>query len=173
VEEAGIWLAVVAAGGTLVSLATLDLMMYYRWRDNKTRLKINYQLGEMDEAFRVVGGYGSLGSVAALRLENKGKQTVMILDVHLTLEDGTVVRSFSPGNPPCPGQLLPGFPVVFYVEMQGLARTLLDDYGCGDTARLQLVLRAGDNSLPRKRLEIAHLEAWASDATPTQGRIEG
>ena len=41
-DEAGFWFALVAAFGTVVSLATLGLMMYYRKRDNETRLKINY-----------------------------------------------------------------------------------------------------------------------------------
>jgi hypothetical protein len=163
----------IAAFGTLISLLTLGLMVFYRWRDNKTHLKIDYQLGEMDEAFRVVGGLGPVGLVAAFRVENAGKQTVKILDAHLTLEDGTVVRPFTAGNPPFPGQLQPGFSEVFYVELLRLARSLIKDYGCEGTARLQLVLRAGDNSLHTKRFEIAHLEAWAAAERPIQGRIEG
>ena len=171
-DEAGFWFALVAAFGAVVSLATLGLMMYYRKRDNETRLKINYQLGHVDDAFRSVGGFGDLGPVAAFRLQNAGRQTVMIVDIHLALEDGTVVRPFSPGNPPVPSQLPAKFPTVFYVGMLRLAHKLIA-FGCKDAACFQLVVRAGDDTLHRKPVEIAHLKAWAAGDHPIPGCIEG
>ncbi len=83
------------------------------------------------------------------------------------------MRPLSTGNPQIPSELPTGYLILVYVDLRGLARTLIRDYGCEDTARFQLVVRAGDNSLHSERLEIAHPEAWAADDIPIQGRIEG
>jgi hypothetical protein len=69
----------IAAFGTLISVATLVLTLYFRRRDSQTHMKIDYQVGTLDDAgFIEAGGVTPEKPVAAFRLQNAGKHTVLL-----------------------------------------------------------------------------------------------
>ena len=72
------WLQVIAALGTVVSVTTLGLTIFFRIRDSKTQLKITFRISSMPRDkpqlfFRVI---------------NKSKKTVLIGRSSFEYEDG-------------------------------------------------------------------------------------
>jgi hypothetical protein len=69
----------IAAFGTLISVATLVLTLYFRRRDSQTHMKIDYQVGALDNAWLIeAGGVTPEKPVAAFRVQNAGKHTVLL-----------------------------------------------------------------------------------------------
>ena len=154
----------IAAFGTLVSVVTLALNLYFRRRDNQSRLKIEYYLGDepprewMEEAGRPITS--SQQPVVMFRVENVGFRDESLSGAHLAVPGGGVVRPFSGGNPPMPSPLRPGFPRYFDQSLQGVSHALVNA-GCTGTARVHLVVRLGRGKPHKKRIEIPEVEAKA------------
>ena len=158
----------IAAFGTLISATTLILTLYFRRRDRQSRTKIDYYLGEEPpRAWTIRAGLRlpSPHPVAMFRVENTGAREEYMLDAYITLRDGREVHPFTAGNPPRPTFLQPGVPLVFYVEMQGLSRELVNQ-GCTGTARFDLVIELGNGDLHTERIEIPDVEARAEGREP-------
>jgi hypothetical protein len=159
----------IAAFGTLISAVTLFLAIYFRWRDGQSRLKIAFYLGaDPPRAWANEARLTRTSTphpVAMFRVENVGARDEFLSDAYITLRDGREVHPFSAGNPPRPTPLRPGFPLLFYVESQGLSRELVNR-GCKGTARVKLVIRLGRGKPHEKRIEIPDVEARAEGREP-------
>lgn len=157
----------IAAFGTLISLATLALTLYFRWRDSQSRMKIECRLGIPPRAWLIEGNFSPTPQepVAAFRVENVGRRTVSLSDAYISLANGGEMHPFSGGNPPMPSQLQPGFPRVFHQSLQGISRELVNR-GCTGTAYVELVVRDGTGKLHRHAFEIPDVEARAEGREP-------
>ena len=159
----------IAAFGTLISATTLILTLYFRWRDRQSRMKIDYYLGEdPPRAWAIRAGIVRTSTphpVAMFRVDNTGAREESLLDANITLRDGREVHPFTAGNPPRPTFLHPGYPLVFYVELRGLSRELVNR-GCTGTALFDLVLELGNGDLHLECIEIPDVEARAERRQP-------
>jgi len=155
----------IAAFGTLISATTLILTLYFRRRDRQSRMKIEYYLGDdPPRAWAIEARFARPSPpypMVMFRVENTGARNESLSEAYITLRDGREIHPFTAGNPPRPTPLQPGFPLVFYVELQGLSRELVNR-GCTGTARVDLIIELGNRDLHSRRIEIPDVEARAN-----------
>ncbi len=151
----------IAAFGTLISLLTLILNLYFRRRDTQSRIRISYQLGDnmprewMEEAG--IARTSPAVPVVMFKVENMGAREESFSGAHIAVPGGRNVHPFSGGNPPMPSSLKPGFPRYFSQSLQGVSHALVNE-GYTGTARVELVIRLGTGKVHTKRIEIPEVE---------------
>ena len=154
-EIAGV---VIGAIGLVIGACTLFVILY----DKKPRINTEYRLGEAPRTW-LQEGRGSPTQTEALaifRTLNTGKRA-QLSDAYIELEDGRRVNPFAVGNPTMPIALESGVPLVFSVPLEGLARLLVNTYGCTGTTRVTLMILDGSGNLYPTPVEIPKIEAKA------------
>jgi len=147
--------ATVAALGFLLSLFNL----YLRWRDNRSRLRI-----EKSEGFRTLMPDTPL---MILSIANAGKVPLTVSSVFLELrgKQRMVLPYLQSGyeGKEIPCRLEPGEPALYYHDISEIARTLLEA-GYSGTAKLKVVAEDGLGKKHKIRTKIMDLEGWATGA---------
>jgi hypothetical protein len=156
VSTAPVWTqvttAIVAALGFVLSLFN----MYLRWRDNRTRLRIEESAG--------VHTWMTDTPLLVFNVANAGKVPITVSSIHLALRGDRNLwlphlRSGHEGKHiPC--RLEPGEPAPFFHEMAEIARTLVEE-GYRGTVRAKVVVQDGLGKKHKKRIKILGVEDWA------------
>lgn len=166
----------IAAFGTLISLTTLILTMYFRWRDSRTRLEITYVLaediGDVPAAWREeTASYAPIGvqnPSIVFRVLNKSKTAVTVSAAYIDLGGGEVVQREEGALPP-DRQLAPASTFVGAVRMDALIGRLTD-LGYSGTPKIQLVVEDSLGRRYTKRVKIPNIEdsQYAREQEPKQ-----
>jgi hypothetical protein len=155
----------IAALGTFISAATLILNLYFRRRDSRSRLNIDYRVGnDVPHAWWTLSRTTRTSEQEQLlwfSVENVGARTEFFSDVYIAVPGGGDVRPFSGGNPSAQSALQPRFPIVFNQSLQGVSHALVNE-GCKGTAKVELVVELGRGKRHKKRIEIPDVEGKAS-----------
>lgn len=141
------WLQVVAAVGTLVSISTLGLTLFFRWWDTRVRPKIEYRVPPLDHGnlVEVTRGISFLDSPRqALRFSvtNDSKFPLFVSSVSLWERGGLKLGTWAYPTLDfqLPKQLQPGERAQFRVGLPNLAKSLLER-GWEGTAQIELVFQ--------------------------------
>jgi hypothetical protein len=167
----------IAAFGTLISLTTLILTLYFRWRDSRTRLEITYvlaeHLGDVPPAWqKETTSYAPLGvhgPSIVFRVLNKSSFAVTVSAAYLDLGGGEVVQREEGALPP-DRQLAPGRPFIGAVRMDAVIGRLVD-LGYSGTPEIQLVVEDSLGKRYTKQVKIPNIEdsEYARNRKPDDG----
>lgn len=153
----------------MISATTLILTLVLRWRDGRSRVKIEYHLGnDVPRVWWQVSGTARRSDHETLLwfwVENRGTRAESLSDAYIAVPGAEDLRPFSGGQPAMPSSLEPGFPRVFNQSLQGVSRELINR-GCTGTARVKLVIQLGRGKLHKKRIKIPDVEAMAEGREP-------
>ncbi len=163
-------LAVIAAGGTAVSLVTLILAVVWRRRDSRIRMTITFTVGERPTNASPDQGMGIWITFNALN--SSPRATIFAAEAYLEAGDG---RRLPPTYLTMPGYgadvLQPGSPAMYSYPMSKVAEFL--QAGGEHSGKLVFVVRDGTGKLHEQGVLIKDAERWAegsrgSDPLPVQ-----
>jgi hypothetical protein len=151
-------LAVIAAGGTAVSLATLVLAFVWRRGDNRIRMTITFTVGERPAGASPGQGKGLWIIFDALN--SSPRATIFPAEAYLQADNG---RRLPPMYHTMPGYgtdvLQPGSPAMYSYPMSKVAEFL--QAGGEHSGNLVFVVRDGTGELHEQGVQIEDAERWA------------
>ncbi len=157
-DQTSLWLAILAAAGTVVSLITLILTVLWRWWDSRLRVNISFVLSQRpDGASATPEDEGPWIHLNAL---NSSRTTLFPAEAYLQADDG---RKLQPMYQTMPGWgegvLQPSSPAMYYYSMARVAEFLMKD---GETTtNLVFIVRDGTGDHHELGLTIRDIEVWA------------
>jgi hypothetical protein len=176
----------IAAGGSLVSVTTLLLTLYFRRRDRRTHLNIKHDIVRDHVSERYLTYVRDMPDVQRpnhpalpfnhpaifFRLTNTGSIPITVTDIRLRLPDGQMINLPDPYNLRFPTYLEPWRTTVFAHSMKTLAEVLLE-MGYKGKSTLTLVVRDDTGKRRKRKFTIPDLQAWAkvrhAHAVTTEG----
>ena len=166
--SAASWLSWVPVAALVVSLITLFTILFFRWRDSRTTLKITYSVGEPEHPADMNDLRSELHPrepALYVKVINKGKTNVRLHNVFIELKRGPVafegLVNLTLGAESIRQVKAPGEHWFFYQRMFQLGG-LLKEQGCGETTRFKLVVRDWSGRLHKKTIQIDDVEHWAA-----------
>ena len=145
------WLQVAAAFGTLVSLATLTLTVFFRIWDSRTRISIAFWVDEKGPLTPLV-----------FRVLNRSKTAVLIENAYLEYGDGEGQQQEFGRRWSYEGavQIQPNFPLVMEEPLSVIAEILVRA-GHKGTCETKFVVLDGTGKRHEKPIVLRGLEEWS------------
>lgn len=151
-------LAVIAAGGTAVSIFTLFLAIVWRRKDNRIRMTITFTVGERPANASPDQGKGLW--IIFNALNSSPRATIYPAEVYLQADNG---RRLPPICQSMPGWgmdvLRPGSPAMCSYPMSKVAEFL--QAGGEQSGNLVFVVRDGTGKFHEQGVQIEDAERWA------------
>ena len=163
------WLQWVPIFALVVSALTFGSILFFRWRDSRTYLKIVYSVGEpeyLPDVNDIPVSDQPREPALWIKVFNQGKMDVRLNNVYIEISRGNITFEGLGGlqmgdSPTILQQKPPGGHWIFYQRMFNLGDTL-KKHGCGGTTRFKLVVRDWHGRLHKKTVKIEDLEHWAT-----------
>ncbi len=155
--------------GPALSLITLGTILFFRYRDNRTHLKIKYSVGEPEHPADVNDIPKKLRPhepALWIKVFNRSKMNVRIHNVFIEMSRGTIdfdglVALMTGDSPTVLQDRPPGGHWTFCQPMRQLADEL-KKHGCCGPTRFKLVVRDWPGRVHKKTVKIEDLDHWAS-----------
>lgn len=171
----GAWLQYAVIVGPILSLITLGTILLFRYRDNRTHLKITYTVGEpefLTDVNDIPESERPRHPALWIKIFNRGKMNARLNNVYFEISLGLItfegLGTLMRGEAPTMLQERPpGGHWIGHQSMVELAR-LLREHGCGGTTRFKLVARDWSGNLHKKTVKIEDVEHWATFYGPQE-----